>query len=102
MDENLDENLDETKSVCVIPLDLKYHAYAVEIQKLLQCAGILAEIDDRRHTLNRKVREAYEAQNDFVLFVGAKEEEMRTVTIRTQNKQGEASFVNLVQALNIV
>lgn len=86
------------RQACVVPVDPKYLAYADEVQKLLHDAGFYVDVDDSSRTLNKKVREAQVAQYNFILVVGAKEEEMKTVNIRTRDNevQGESSIPDLI------
>lgn len=82
------------RQACVVPVDPKYLEYADEVQGILHNAGFYADVDDSSRTLNKKVREAQVAQYNFILVVGAKEAEKRTVNIRTRDNEvhGEATI----------
>lgn len=90
------------RQACVVPVDPKYLPYAEEVQRMLHTSGFYVDVDDSSRTLNKKVREAQIAQYNFILVVGAKEEEMKTVNIRTRDNevQGEAAVTDLIVRWN--
>jgi threonyl-tRNA synthetase len=51
----------------------------------LYAAKIFAEVDLSSKTLNKKVREGQLAQYNLILVVGAKEQESRSVNIRSRD-----------------
>ena len=50
-------------------------------------AGFSVDIDDSGKTLNKKVREGQMAHYNFILVVGAKEQESNSVNIRTRDNK---------------
>ena len=46
------------------------------------------DVDDSTRTLNKKVREGQVAQYNFILVVGEKEIEAKSVAVRTRDKEG--------------
>lgn len=73
----------------VLPISEKHSAYANEIYQALQAAGIRCELDDRSEKIGYKIREAQMEKVNYMLIVGAKEEEDRTVNVR--QRDGEDS-----------
>lgn len=82
----------------IVPVDLKYADYSLEVQQIIHEAGFYVDVDDSQRTLNKKVREAQLAQYNFILVVGQVEQESRAVNIRTRENevQGTLSIDELV------
>ncbi|QOX65811.1 threonine--tRNA ligase [Anoxybacterium hadale] len=80
--------------VKILPLVDKQHAYAAEIKKALQRQGIRAEVDLRNEKVGYKIREAQMEKVPYMLVVGAKEEENKTVSVRAR-KQGDLGVLTL-------
>jgi threonyl-tRNA synthetase len=68
--------------VRVIPIASRHEGYAGKVAVRLKEAGLRAEVDDSRETLNKKVRAAQLEKVPYVLVVGDKEEEAGTVAVR--------------------
>jgi len=75
------------RQAIMVPVDPKYIDYAYRVQKHLHEAGFFVDVDDSSRTLNKKVREAQVAQYNFILVVGAQEEQAGTVNIRTRENE---------------
>ena len=78
-------SLVELKHVAIVPVAAKYFPYAQRVCDALQDEGLYVNVDTTDHTLNKKVREAQNAQYNLILLVGAEEEETGTVNIRTRD-----------------
>ncbi|HLC85449.1 MAG TPA: threonine--tRNA ligase [Candidatus Nanoarchaeia archaeon] len=61
--------------------------FAEEVIKKLQDAGIRAEADFDPATLNKKVRDAQLEQVPYILVIGEKEAEKKTVNVRTRDEK---------------
>ena len=61
--------------------------FAEEVIKKLQDAGIRAEADFDPATLNKKVRDAQLEQMPYILVIGEKEAEKKTVNVRTRDEK---------------
>jgi len=86
----------------VITVSEKFNDYGREVEDTLYAAGIEVEFDQHDgNTLNKKIRNAQLEQFNFILVIGAKEMENRSVNIRTRdNKQrGEHSLEFTTQRL---
>ncbi len=80
------------RQVTIVPVDLKFADYAVEVQQLIHDAGFYVDVDESSRTLNKKVREAQLAQYNFILVVGAQEAEARAVNVRTRDNEVKGSM----------
>ena len=68
--------------VRVLPISDKYVEYASEVYERLKAEGVRAELDDRGLTIAYKVREAEEEKIPYMLIVGRREVEAKTVAVR--------------------
>ena len=82
----------------IVPVDLKYTEYAVELQQIIHDAGYYVDVDETARTLNKKVREAQLSQYNFILVVGQQEIDARAVNVRTRENevQGTMTIVELL------
>ena len=85
----------------VVPVTPAQIEYAEDVQKQLWAAGFYADVDNGGDQLNKKIRNAQLAQYNFILVVGGKEAESKTVNVRTRdNKQhGEKSISQMIEDL---
>jgi len=77
----------------------KHLGYAEDITKKLKAEGIRAELDHRNEKLGFKIREAQVAKIPYMVIIGDKEVETRTVSIRyrtgeNHNNIGLDNFIN--------
>lgn len=76
------------RQIMVIPINANMHGYAMDVERKLYEAGFMVEIDlDQGDTFNRKIRNAQQAQFNFILVVGDKEQANNSVNVRTRNNQ---------------
>ena len=66
----------------VTPITNDFDAYALEVVKTLQGAGIRVEADLRNEKINYKIREHSHAKVPTIIVVGGREAENRTVALR--------------------
>jgi threonyl-tRNA synthetase len=66
----------------VIPVTEKHHAYAFEVAEALRAQGVRVHVDDRSEKLGYKIREGQVQKVPYMLVVGDKEVEARTVSVR--------------------
>lgn len=74
-------------------------SYAIELRDKLHDEGFHVDVElDPGLTINKKVRNAQLAQYNFILVVGDKEKENRTVNVRTRDNKvhGEVSIDVLI------
>jgi len=72
------------RQVMVVPVHQEQYGYAEEVAEMLKKKGYYAEFDDGAPTFNAKIRNAQLAQWNFILVVGADEQEKRAVNVRTR------------------
>ena len=71
--------------VKILPVSDKYLAYAGEIAEKLRREQIRVEIDDRDEKLGYKIREARLDKIPYMIIVGEKETENRTISVRQRD-----------------
>ncbi len=72
------------EQVRILPISEKYEKYAGEVEAKLKENGILAATDGRSEKIGFKIREARLAKIPYMLVVGQKEEEDKTVSVRSR------------------
>lgn len=90
------------RQIMIVPVGPSLDEYAGQVQKILHEAGFMVESDtDAGDTLNKKIRNAQLAQFNYILVVGDKEKEAKTVNVRTRDNKihGEVSIDQLMQKL---
>ena len=82
----------------IIPITERHHSYAHELAAEMKEAGIRVDVDARSEKMGYKIREGQLQKIPYMLVVGDKEVESRTVSVR---KRGEgdigsrsADFIN--------
>ena len=72
--------------VKILPISDKFEAYAKDIEESLKAAGFRCESDMRSEKIGYKIREAQLSQVPYMLVVGEKEAESRTVSVRKRDE----------------
>ena len=85
----------------VLPITHRQHAYAQEIFRVLSDANLRAEIDVRNEKVGLKIREAEMAKIPYMVIVGEREMESRTISVRKRSREqvGTKDINSLVQQL---
>ena len=78
--------------VMVIPIKDSLMEYASGVKKALEDNSIRAEIDDRKETLNKRIRNAEVNKIPYCLIVGEREAESKSVSVRKKGK-GDAGVL---------
>jgi len=78
----------------VIPLTEAQESYAAQVAGNLRQAGIRAEVDNRRETLQARIRDAELARVPYMLIVGKREVESGKVSLRARS-EGDLGAVGL-------
>lgn len=68
----------------VLPLSDKFLPYAQKVASNLKSESIRAEVDKRNETLQAKIRDATLQKIPYILVVGTKEVEAKSVAVRTR------------------
>lgn len=85
----------------ILPISDKFMPYAEELLTELKKAGVRAEIDDTAETLGKKIRNAEMKKIPWMLVVGEKEVESRSVAARNYHTKNQDvmeidSFLKLI------
>jgi threonyl-tRNA synthetase len=71
--------------VVVLPIADRHQAYAAEVRRRLDAAGLAAELDDRQEKIGYKIREAQLQKIPYMLVVGDREVADGTVSVRSRS-----------------
>lgn len=85
--------------VSVIPIGEKHLDYAKEVKKQLEQNNIRAELRDENETLGKKIRTAEMQKVPYLLIVGDKEIEARSVSVRARG-QGDLGAMKTEEFAN--
>ncbi len=77
--------------VKVLPISNKFNDYGLEITEKLKSAGIRAEFDERAEKIGYKIRQAQLEKVNYMVIVGEKEVDERTISIRNRNGEERKS-----------
>ena len=89
------------EQIRIFPVSDNFNSYSREILELMQKNGLRSWIDDRKETMNKKIREAQLRNVPIMITVGEKEKNNKTLAIRTLN--GKIVFdVKMTKFLEIV
>ena len=80
--------------VKILPIVDKHHDYAEEIKKQLEKEGIRVEADLRNEKIGYKIREAQLAKVPYMLVIGDKETDTKTLAVRSR-KEGDLGSMSL-------
>ena len=85
----------------VIPVSDKFKKYGEEINFLLLSAGIRSQIRESSESLGKRIREAQNQKINYMLIVGEKEVEAKTVAVRDREKGdlGAMSFKKFLEKI---
>ena len=90
--------------VALIPIREEHAPYARELAAALQKERLRVDCMDGAGHMNKKIKSAEHAKVPFMLILGGKEMETRTVTVRERGKEEQATvpfeqFVERVRSL---
>ena len=80
--------------VVVLPLGESQNAYAQEVKKQLEDSGLRVEVDARDEKLGYRIREAQLQKIPYMIILGPKEEEGKTLSVRSR-KDGDLGTMDL-------
>ena len=85
----------------VLPISEKQQSYANEIKKELEKNNIRVELKNVNETLGKKIREAEMQKIPYLLIVGDKEIQAKTVSVRQRGK-GDIGAIKLDEFINMI
>ena len=74
------------EQVAVLPLSEKYNDYAKEVAKQFEQGGVRSTIDLRNEKLGRKIRDNELKRIPYMVIVGEKEQQNKTVAVRPRTE----------------
>lgn len=79
----------------------RFNNYADSVKKELQANGLRVEMDTRAESIPKKVRDAQREKINYILVLGEKEAENKTVNVRTRDNQvkGEVKTSEFIRQL---
>lgn len=75
------------EQIRVLPIADRHNAHAATVIERLRAAGFRVTLDDRSLTTGKKVREAELERVNYILVIGDREAEGRTVNVRTRENK---------------
>lgn len=85
--------------VRVLPVSEKHVSYAQEVHAALRAANIRAEVDDANESLGKKIRNAKQEKIPYLLVVGDKEVEAKTISVESRD-EGKLNTSSLSDFIN--
>lgn len=87
--------------VRVLTVADRHEAYAHEVCEIIRKAGLTCDVDDTSESVNKKIRNAQLMQINYMLTVGDKETENKSVALRTRDNvvHGEVNLSELLSLL---
>jgi len=79
--------------VCLIPIAKRHQDYAKEVMAELRSADLRVVLDDRNEKMGYKIREAQQQKIPYMLVMGDREVESRSVSVRNRFEGDEGSEV---------
>ncbi len=85
----------------IIPITDDQAEYAHQIESELKSAGIRVEVDDRSESMQSKIRDAQIDKIPYMLVVGGREVESKTVSVRQRDNQnlGAMPFADFLEQI---
>ena len=85
----------------ILPISEKYHDYAEKVSQLLKNYDICGPIDHRAETTSRKIRDAEVSKIPYIIIVGEREENERTISVRKHGGEdlGSISVDGLIKII---
>jgi len=87
--------------VKILPVSDKYNDYAKEVEKTLKAADVRVLIDERSEKVGRKIRDTELAKIPYMLIVGEKDVEAKTVSVRKQSA-GELGAMQVSDFIQLI
>ena len=78
--------------VIVIPIRSEHNDYAAQVKDVLQARGLRVIIDQRNESLNKRIREGTMRKVPYLLILGDKEVEAKTVAVRKREIGDQGSL----------
>ncbi len=87
--------------VKVLPISEKVFEYALEVTEALKKSGVRVELDNEAESLGKKIRNAEAMKTPYMLIVGEKEAENKTVSLRARG-QKDLGVMSAEEVINLI
>lgn len=87
--------------IAVLPISEKFHGYAKELKEFMESNDLRGDLDNRDEKIGRKIRDAEVKKVPYMLIVGEKEQETRTVALR-RHGEGDLGTFNWDELLDLI
>jgi threonyl-tRNA synthetase len=89
------------EQVIIVPVSDKFVDYAKDVHEQLLSENIRSKLDDRNESLGSRIRTAQKLKVPYILVIGAKETESKSVAVRDRkNNQATIKTDEFIQKLN--
>lgn len=87
----------------IITVADRHSEFAHEVKREITKAGFICDIDDSSESMNKKIRNAQLLQINYMLTVGEREVENKTVALRTRDNvvHGEMNLATFINTLKV-
>ena len=87
--------------ICILTIADRHNDYAKELEARFRKEGLRVELSLDAETMNKKIRNAQLSKINYILVIGDKEQENKTINIRTRENQvlGEKSVSEFISDL---
>ena len=80
-----------------MPIRVEHNEYALELKRILENIGVRAECDTADKNMNEKIKEYKNLKDPYIIVVGDKEVEERTVSINIRGIKQQLHGVTIEQ-----
>lgn len=80
--------------VIVLPISDKFNEYAEQVKDQMEAEGFRASVDNRQEKIGKKIRDGEMGKYPYMLIVGEKEVENKTVSVR-KRKEGDQGVMDV-------
>jgi threonyl-tRNA synthetase len=89
------------RQVCIITVADRHNEYALLLAAEIKKSGLLCDVDDGAESMNKKIRNAQLMQYNYMLTVGDKELENKTINLRTRDNvvHGELDLKTFIETI---
>jgi threonyl-tRNA synthetase len=82
----------------MMPITDQQNAYALEVLDILKKEGFRVHLDERNEKINYKIREAESQKVPYMIIVGKKEQESKTLSVR-KHKSGDLGTMTIEELI---
>src|SRR5690349_17779677 len=77
------------RQVCILPVSAPFAAYADTVARKLRDSKIYVDVDSADIPLGKRLRNLQNLQYNYIVVVGANEQEQGTLSIRVRGQEGK-------------